>query len=170
MRQHEPRDSVTAKNPRISKGDAKEAVRLRTARLLETDSDYRLSLLESPEWEFNEEHLRQVNTVVETLMDAPARRQLKEMANHCLDSEGDPFTIIHKWLTGEKYETLGHLVSQATVPDRLMAFCHAWLELCETVMAIHVFEAHRREPKPDFGNFEHTAEDHEDDRRFANMA
>ena len=153
-----------------SKDDAKDAVRLRTQLLLDTDPDDRLSLLESPEWEFNEEHLRQVNTVVETLIDASARRQLKEMANHCLDSEDNPFTIVRKWLTEEKYETLGHMVSQTTVPDRLMTFCYAWLEVYETAMAIYVLEGHRRRPKPDFENFEHTAEEHEGDRRFANLA
>ena len=140
-----------------SKDDTKEAVRLRTELLLETSPDDRLSLLESPEWEFNEEHLRQVNTVVETFIDAPARRQLKEMANHCLDSNDNPFTIVHKWLTEEKYETLGQMVSQTTVPDRLMTFCYAWLEVYETAMAIYVLEGHRRMPKPDFENFEQTS-------------
>ena len=130
-----------------SKDDTKEAVRLRTELLLETDPDDRLSLLESPGWEFNEEHLRQVNTVVETLIDAPARRQLKEMANYCLNSEDNPLTIVHKWLTEEKYETLGQMVSQTTVPDRLMTFCYAWLEVYETALAIYVLEGHRRRPK-----------------------
>lgn len=153
-----------------SKDDAKEAVRLRTELLLETDPDDRLSLLESPEWGFNEEHLRQVNTVVGTFIDVPARIQLKEMANHCLDSEDNPLAIVHKWLTEEKYETLGQIVSQTTVPDRLMTFCYAWLELYETAMAIYVLEGHRRMPKPDFENFEQTAEEHEGDRRFANLA
>jgi hypothetical protein len=149
-----------------SKDDAKEAVRLRTELLLETDPDDRLSLLESPEWGFNEEHLRQVNTVVETLIDAPARRQLKEMANYCIDSEDYPFTIVHKWLTEEKYETLGQMVSQTTVPDRVMTFCYAWLEVYETAMAIHALETYRRMPPLDFENFEHTPEDREADRRF----
>ncbi|MYC36752.1 MAG: hypothetical protein F4X66_07540 [Chloroflexi bacterium] len=152
-----------------SKDDTEEAVRLRTNLLMETDPDDRLSLLESPEWEFNEEHLRQVNTVVETFIDAPARRQLKEMANHCLDSEDNPFTMVHKWLTEEKYDTLGQLVSQTTVPDHLMIFCYAWLEVYETAMAIYVLEGHRRRPKPGFENFEQTAEEQEADRRFASM-
>ena len=152
------------------KEDAKEAVRIRTELLLKTDPDDRLSLLESPEWEFNEEHLRQVNTVVETFIDAVARRQLKEMANHCLDSKDIAFTIVHKWLTEEKYEKLGHMVSQTTVPDRLMTFCYAWLEVYEAAMAIYVLEAHRRMPKPNFENFEQTAEEHDGDRRFANLA
>ncbi len=152
-----------------SKGDAKEAVRLRTELLLETDPDDRLSLLESPEWEFNEEHLRQVNTVVETFIDASARRQMKEMAERCLDSKDAPFTIVHKWLTEEKWETLGHVVSQTTVPDHLMTLCYAWLEVYETAMAIYVLEGHRKMPKPDFQNFEQTAEEHEGDRRFASL-
>ena len=152
-----------------SKEDAREAVRLRTELLLKTDPDDRLSLLESPEWKFDEEHLRQVNTVVETLIDASARRQLREMAEQCLDHGDDPFTIVHKWLTEEKYETLGHMVSETTVPDHLMIFCYAWLEAYETAMAIYVLEAHRRMPKPDFENFEQTAEEHEADRRFASL-
>ena len=153
-----------------SKGDAKEAVRLRTELLLKTDPDERLSLLESPQWEFTEEHLRQVSAVLETFIDAPAKRQLKEMANHCLDSEDDAFTIVHKWLNEEKSETLGHMVSQTTVPDRLMTFCYAWLEVYETAMAIHLLERHRRMPKPHFEDFEQTSEEHEGDRRFANPA
>ena len=153
-----------------SKDDAEKAVRLRTELLLNTDPDDRLSLLESPDWKFKEEHLRQINTVVETFIDAHARRQLKEMANHCLDSRDNAFTIFRKWLTEDKYETLGQMVSQTTVPDHLMTFCYAWLEASETAMAIYVLESHRRMPKPDFENFEQTAEEHEADRRFANLA
>ena len=150
--------------------DSKEAVRLRTELLLATDPDDRLPLLESPDWDFNEEHLLQVNYVVKRFIDGPARRQLKEMANHCLDSGDNPFSIVHKWLTNEKYETLGHLVSETDVPDHLMTFCYAWLEVYETAMAIYVLESHRRKPKPDFENFEQTDEKHEGDRRFANLA
>ena len=160
-------NSQETSNP---KDDAKEAVRLRAELLLETDPDSRLSLLASPEWEFNEEHLRQVNTVVETFIDTSTRRQLKEMARHCLDSNDNPFSIVHKWLTEEKYEMLGRMVSQTTVPDRLMTFCYAWLEVYETAMAIYVLEGQRRSPKPDFENFEQTAEEHEGDRRFANLS
>ena len=153
-----------------AKNDSREAVRLRTEFLLARDPDDRLPLLESAEWEFNEEHLRQVNYVVKTLIDAHARRQLKKMANQCLDSGNSPFTMVHRWLTKEKYETLGQLVSQTTVPDHLMIFCYAWLEVYETAMAVYVLEGHRRKPKPDFENFEQTAEEHEGDRRFANLA
>ena len=149
-----------------SKGNAREAVRLRTELLLKTDPDERLSLLESPQWQFEEEHLRQVNTVLDTFIDSAARQQLREMAKHCLDSDDYPFTIAHKWLTEEKYETLGHMVSQTTVPDHLITFCYAWLEVYETAMAIYVLESHRRMPKPDFENFEQTPEEREADRRF----
>ncbi len=151
------------------KGDTKEAVRLRTELLLGTNPDDRLSLLESPDWEFSEEHLRQVNRVVETFIDASAKRQMKEMAKHCLDSQDNPFTIVHKWLTEEKCETLGHMVSQTTVPDHLITFCYAWLEVYETAMTAYMLEGHRRMPKPDFENFEQTAEEHEGDRRFASL-
>ena len=151
-----------------SKRDAREAVQLRTELLLKTDPDERLSLLESTEWQFDEEHLRQVNTVLESFIDASARRQLRQMAKQCLEHGNDPFTIAHKWLTEEKYETLGHMVSQTTVPDRLMTFCYAWLELQEKVMAIYALENYRRMPQPDFENFEHTPEDHEADHRFTN--
>ena len=152
-----------------SKENAKEAVKLRAEALTEEDADDRLTLLESPEWEFDEEHLRQVNTVVETFIDASARQQLREMAKQCLGHGGSPFTIVHNWLTEEKSEALGHLVSQTTVSDRMITFCYAWLEVYETAMAIYVLESHRRMPKPDFENFEQTPEEHEADRRFANL-
>lgn len=152
-----------------SKREVKEGVRHRTELLLETDPDDRLSLLESPEWEFNEEHLRQVNTILATLVDASARRRIREIAEDCLKSQDAPFTIVHRWLTEEKWETLGHMVSQATVPDRLMAFCYAWLEVYETAMAIYVLECHRKMPRPDFENFEPSPEQHESDRRFASL-
>ncbi len=153
-----------------TKNDLREAVRRRIDLLLATDPDDRVPLLESREWEFNEEHLRQVNHVVKAFIDAPARRQLKEMANQCLDSEDTRFTVVQRWLTKEKYESLGQLVSQTTVPDHLMIFCYAWLEVYETALAIYVLEGHRRKPKPDFENFEQAAGEHEGDRRFANLA
>ena len=153
-----------------SREDAKEAVKLRAEALAEADADDRLTLLESPEWEFDEEHLRQVNTVVETFIGTAARQQLREMANQCLNQNHNPLTIAQNWLTEEKLETLGEMVNQTTVPDRLMTICYAWMEVYETAMAIHTLEAHRRIQKPDFENFEQTAEEHEADRRFASMA
>ena len=149
--------------------NAKEAVKLRAEALAEADADDRLTLLESPEWDFDEEHLRQVNTVVETFICAAARQQLREMANQCLDQNENPVTIVQKWLTEEKLEILGEMVNQTTVPDQLMAVCYAWLETYETAMAIYTLEAHRRIQKPDFENLEQSAEEHEADRRFASL-
>lgn len=152
-----------------SKENAKEAVKLRAEALAEADADDRLTLLESPEWEFDEEHLRQVNTVLDAFIDSAARQQLREMAKHCLDRDDHPFTIAQKWLTEERFERLGEMVSHTTVPDPLITFCYAWLEVFETAMAIYLLESHRRMPQPDFENFEHTPEDHEADRKFANL-
>ena len=152
------------------KNDSREAIKLRTEILLATAPDDRLALMESPEWAFKEEHLRQVNHVVKKFINEPARRQLRELAIQCLDSGDSPFAMVHRWLTKERYETLGQLVSQTTVPDHLMIFCYTWLEIYETAIAIYILEGHRRKPKPDFGNLEQTAEEHEGDRRFANLA
>ena len=149
-----------------SKENAKEAVKLRAEALAEADADDRLTLLESPEWEFEEEHLRQVNTIVEAFIGATARQQLREMANQCLDQNENPVTIVQRRLTEERLETLGEMVNQTTVPDRLITFCYAWLEVYETAMAIHALETYRRMPPLDFENFEHTPEDREADRRF----
>ena len=153
-----------------SKNDTREAITIRTELLLQTDPDDWLSILKSPEWQFNEEHLRQVNNLVETFIDAAARRQIKEMANHCLDREDLPFTIARQWLTDENCEMLGRMVSQTTVPDPLMTFCYAWLKVYDTAMATYSLEALRRKPKPGFENFEQTPEEHDSDRRFANLA
>ncbi len=158
-----------SQEPSTSKENAKEAVKLRAEALAETDADDRLTLLESPEWEFNEEHLRQVNNVVEIYICAAARQQLREMANQCLDQNENPVTIVQRWLSEEKLEILGEMVNQTTVPDQLMTVCYVWLETYETAMAIYTLEAHRRIHKPDFENFEQTAEEHEADRRFASL-
>ena len=154
-------------NP-TSNSEAREQLKLRMDLLISTDPDERLALLESPQWKFDEDHLRQVNTVVETFIDATARQQIREMAKQCLDRDDPPFPIVNQWLTEEQSDILGRLVHQTTVPDRMITFCYAWLELQEKVMAIYALENYRRMPQPDFENFEHTPEDHEADHRFTN--
>ena len=155
-----------SENTPASNAEVREGLKLRMNLLMSTDPDERLTLLESAQWQFNEEHLRQVNTIVETFIDATARQQIREMAKQCLDRDDKPFTIVNKWLTEERSEILGQMVHQTTVPDRMITFCYAWLELHEKVMAIHALETYRRMPKPDFENFEQTPEEREADRRF----
>ena len=150
--------------------DAEDAIRFRTELLLETDPDDLLSLLASPQWAFDDGHLRQVNDVLDAFINARARQQLKEVANRCLDSQDDPFTVLQDWLNEEKSETLGQMINAITVPDRLITFCYAWLEVYEIARAIYTLERHRRMPALDFENWEHTAEEHESDRRFAKLA
>ena len=153
-----------------SKDDAKEAVRLRTELLLETDPDDRLSLLVSQEWMFEEKHLREVNDLVDRFIDSAAKQELRPMANLCLTEGRDPMTIVHEWLTEKRAEALGQMVSETAVPDQLMVFCYTWLEVYEITLGIYIVEKLGRLPKPDFEHFEQTEEQHEADRRFANMA
>ena len=49
------------------------AARRRAEALLRTDPDERLAHMESPEWGFSADHLRQVNRVMDAFLDGAAR-------------------------------------------------------------------------------------------------
>ena len=93
-------------NAAASNSEVREELKLRMDLLTSTYPDERPMLLESAQWQFKEEHLRQVNTVVETFIDETARQQLRDMAKQCLDRDDHPFTIAQKWLTEERTDIL----------------------------------------------------------------
>ena len=89
------------------------------------------------------------------------------MASRCAE---DAPGMARRWLDEERCGTVERIVSETTVPDRLMTFCDAWLEAWERAEAIQRLEEIRKGPKPDFDNFQQTPEEQEADRRFARGA
>ena len=58
----------------VTKEAAAAAARQRAEALFYTDPDERLAYMESPEWNFSDDHLRQVNRVMDEFLDVTARR------------------------------------------------------------------------------------------------
>ena len=142
------------------------AARRRAEALFNTDPDERLAYMESPEWGFSADQLRQVNRVMDAFLDGAARREVRRLAAQCLEENGAPHHVAGQWFTEERYDRLRELLDTTEVPDQLLVACHAWLEIHELAQAAYLLAKNRRLPQPDFGNFRQTPEEIEGDLRF----
>ena len=152
----------------VKKIAALAAARYRAEALFHTDADERLAYMESPEWGFNADHLRQVNSVMENFLDETARCGLRRLAVQRLEEDGPRHDIAGRWFTEEKFEELRDLLQTTDVPDQLLVACYAWLEVHELAQAASLLAQIRKLPQPDFSNFSETPDEIEGDLRFAN--
>ena len=115
----------------VTREEATAAAHHRADALFSTDPDESLAYMESPEWNFSVEHLRQVNCVMNEFLDATARREVRRLAAQCLEEDDSPYGIAGQWFTDEKYDHLRELLDTTEVPDQLLVACYAWLEVHE---------------------------------------
>ena len=148
--------------------EALAAARHRAEALYHTDPDERLAYMESAEWGFSTDHLRQVNGVMDEFLDVTARRELRRLAVQCLGEDGSPHGIAGQWFTEEKFDELRDLLDTTDVPDQLLVACYAWLEVHELAQAAYLLAQNRKLPQPDFSNFSQTPDEMEGDLRFIN--
>ena len=151
-----------------TKEEAIEATYYRAGALLDIDTDERLAYMESAEWGFSTDHLRQVNRVMVGSLDDIARQEIRNLAKRCLEGGISPLGIAGQWLTGEKYERLQELLGTTEVPDPLLVACYAWLEVHEVGQAAYLLAENRTLSQPDFTRFHQTDEEIEADLRFIN--
>ena len=152
----------------VKEVEALAAARHRAEALFHTDADERLAYMESPEWGFSADHLRQVNGVMDEFLDVSARREVRRLAAHCLEEDGSPPGIAGQWFTGEKFDKLRDLLDTTDVPDQLLVACYVWLEVHELAQAAYLLAQNRKLPQPDFTNFSQTPDEMEGDLRFIN--
>ncbi len=155
----------TSAGAQVTKEAATGAVRQRVEALFHTDPDERLAYMESAEWNFSVDHLRQVNRVMDEFLDGSARREVRRLAAQCLDEDGSPYSIAGQWFTDEKHYQLHELLDATEVPDQLLVACYAWLEVHELAQAAYLLAKNRRLPQPDFSRFSQTPEETEADLR-----
>ena len=148
--------------------EATKAARYRAEALLGTDADERLVHMESEEWGFSTDHLRQVNRVMDDFLDDTARQKIRNLASECLEEGESPLGIAGLWLTEEKYGRLVESLDTTEVPDPLLVACYAWLDVHEIGQAAYLLTENRNLPQPDFTDFHHDAEEIEADLRFVN--
>ena len=129
------------------------------------DPDERLAYMETPEWGFSADHLRQLNRVMDAILDSAARREVRRLADQCLEENGSPHHVTGQWFTEERCDRLRELLDATEVPDQLLVACHTWLEIHELAQATYLLAQNRRLPRPDFSNFRQTPEDIEGDLR-----
>lgn len=150
----------------VTREAAIAAARRRAEALFHTDPDERLAYMESPEWGFSANHLRQVNGVMDAFLDGAARREVRRLAAGCLEEDGSPHSVAGRWFTEERYDRLRELLNETEVPDQLLVVCYVWLEVHELAQAAYLLANNRRLPQPDFNNFSQTPEEIEGDLRF----
>ena len=150
----------------VTREAAITAARHRAEALLCTDPDERLMYMESPEWNFSADHLRQVNGAMDAFLDATARREVRRLAARCLEEDGSPHNVAGQWFTEERYDRLRELLNATEVPDQLLVACYAWLEVHELAQAAYLLAKNRRLPQPEFSDFSQTPEEIEGDLRF----
>ena len=152
----------------LKRVEALAAARYRAEALFHADPDERLAYMESPEWGFSADHLRQVNDVMDKFLDVTARREVRRLAAQCLAEDGSPHGIAGQWFTDGKFDELRDLLETTDVPDRLLVACYAWLEVHELAQAAYLLAKNRKLPQPDFTNFSQTPEEIEGDLRSIN--
>ena len=152
----------------VKKVAALAAARHRAVALFQTSADERLAYMESPQWGFSADHLLQVNGVMDEFLDLSARREVRQLAAHCLEEDGSPPSIADQWFTEERFDELRDLLDTTNVPDRLLVACYAWLEVHELAQAAYLLAQNRKLPQPDFTNFSQTPDEIEGDLRFIN--
>lgn len=152
----------------VKRTEALAAARHRAEALCHTDADERLAYMESPEWGFSADHLRQVNGVMDEFLDVSARRELRRLAAQCLDEDSSPHDMAGRWFTEERFDELRDLLGTTEVPDQLLVACYAWLEVHELAQAAYLLARNRKLPQPDFSNFSQTPDEMEGDLRFIN--
>ena len=144
------------------------AARHRAEALFHTDADERLAYMESPEWGFSADHLRQVNGVMDEFLDVSARREVRQLAAQCLAEDGSPHGIAGQWFTEERFDELRDLLDTTDVPDQLLVACYAWLEVHDLAQAAYLLAQNRKLTQPDFSNFMQTPDEMEGDLRSVN--
>ena len=152
----------------VKRVEAQAAARYRAEALFHTDADERLVYMESPEWGFSTDHLRQVNGVMDEFLDVSARREVRQLAAQCLAEDGSPHGIAGQWFTEERFDELRDLLDTTDVPDQLLVACYAWLEVHDLAQAAYLLAQNRKLPQPDFSNFMQTPDEMEGDLRSVN--
>lgn len=115
---------------------------------------------------FRNDHLRQVNRVMDAFLDGAARQDVRRLAAQCLEEDGSPHHVVGQWFTEARCDRLRDLLNATEVPDHLLVACYAWLEVHELAQAAYLLAKNRRLPQPDFSNFSQTPEEIEGDLRF----
>ena len=141
---------VKAGTGTVETGAALQAAKLRADALMRVDSDERLSVLESGEWKFDADHLKQVNRVIDEFLDNSARSQIRQLADRSRQEGQPPHSTTGQWFTEEQYDRLRRLLDQTDVPDQLLVACYVWLEAHEFAQAALPAE---REPYPATARF-----------------
>ena len=149
----------------IKRTEALVAARHRAEAMCHTDADERLAYMESPDWGFSADDLRQVNGVMDRFPDVTARRELRQLAARCMEEEVSPHDIGVRWFTEERFDELRDLLDTTEVPDQLLVACYVWLEVHELAQAAHLLALNRKLPQPDFTNFSQTPDEIEGDLR-----
>ena len=151
-----------------TKEEAIKEARYRAEALHSTDQDERLAYMESEEWGFSTDHLRQVNRVISTFLDDTARQEIRNLASECLKENRQSLEIAGQWFTAERYEWLQKLLETTEVPDPLLVACYAWLEVHEMGQAAYLLAQNRNFPQPNFTNFRQDTDEIEADICFVN--
>lgn len=147
---------------------APEAAKKRIEALLQVDPDCRLALMESPPWNFNTDHLRQVNKVLDEFLDTAARGQIRDLVAQCAPKGASPSIIAKQWFSETGCNRLPQLLDQTVLPDRMIVACYAWLETHNVSHGACLLQQIRAMPKTDFADFKQTPEEREADLRFVN--
>ena len=128
----------------VTREAATAAARHRAEALFNMDPDERLAYMESPEWNFSVEHLRQVNRVMDEFLDVTARREMRRLVAQCLEEDGSPHNVAGQWFTEARYDELRELLDATEVPDQLLVACYAWLEVHELAQAAYLLAKNRK--------------------------
>ena len=135
--------------------------------LMELDPDERLDYLRRANPTLSEEHLGQIARITALWLDSAARNRLRGLVRQRIDSAHS--NVLADWLTIAESRRLIDIISDADIPEPILAICYAICEARELANAVSFIHRGRTRRKTDFSSINQTPEEVEADLRFANL-
>ena len=152
---------------RTSENSPPTAASVKVQRLLSIEPENRLLSLLKPRGSFTEADIRKAETIVADFLNPAANREILDLAGLFVDSGFDPHDIPDAWLTDERKGALHEALKANRIPDAEVIFAYACIELFQVALANYSIQQRRRRPKPDFTDYQPTAEELESEAEFA---
>ena len=96
-----------------------------------------------------------------------ANREILDLAGLFIDGGLHPYDIPDAWLKDERKGAFYEALKANGIPDTEVIFAYACIELFQMALANYSIQQRRRRAKPDFANYQPTAEELESEAEFA---
>ena len=137
--------------------------------VLHTDSDERLDFLMAVNPALTEDHLEQIVRTTDLWLDDEAMNRIRAIARRCFDDQTNPKDMIIEWNSPEEIERLVALLSETSMPDKILNLCYTISAAYDKLFAAYFIHGDRKSRQVDFSSIEQSPEEIAEDLRFVNF-